>query len=93
MSSRETGSGFNWRLVLAIGTPIAVSIAAVSIYIYYSRKRRKEESQDIDTSENTEKSEQSSASGSKQTHEKETNEEVLYLGICKDSELGSEECL
>ena len=51
MSSRETGNGINWRFVLAIGTPIAISIAAVSIYIYYSRKKRKEVSQDIDTSE------------------------------------------
>ena len=79
MSSRENGIGFNWRLVLAIGAPIAVSIAAVSIFIYYSRKRRKEGSQDIDTSEDTKKVRMSGGSASQQPPDKRVNEEVQYL--------------
>lgn len=50
MSSREAGQGFNWRQLLIIGAPIALSIAAVAtIYIYYSRKKRKEKGLEINT--------------------------------------------
>ena len=56
MSSNESGSGFNWKLVLAVGAPIAISLAAaVTIYVLYSRKKRGNNSSDIDTSEGSKK--------------------------------------
>ncbi|KAI6655569.1 hypothetical protein LOD99_2068 [Oopsacas minuta] len=80
MSSRETGSGFNWKQILIVTAPIALSLAAVvTIYIYYSRKKRKEGNQDIHTSEDLKKDKKTTSVRPLTPEQSQANEEPFEI--------------